>query len=242
MQTHSNGAIVTDIGVTLNPSKDDGKPFAVVEIGDSGGFRIFVESAADGQKLLTAAFEAVKLLDPDGAPDALIGLIEGDALARILRRAKEEDIREALAARPVRELSDAECDRLHAMLQEDPAGPVISADAQVCFWCGTEGTGMKPIAVAGQGLKWECADAEACRHTSAEIAPDTAQPEDIPVPTSELQDYLRSARRACAECGATEEHTGPLDDAIVEPGKPVVLRCHNRVTCKQRQAAKAGAR
>jgi hypothetical protein len=127
-------------------------------------------------------------------------------------------------------------------------------DVQVCFWCGIEGTGMKQISVVPEGLRWECADAEACRHgnpayaapdtaqhscevcrvpvTGGEIgpdgvtwlcedhradpayAPDTAQPEDIPEPTS-LADALKASLAAaqpedspvpspCYWCGTTE--------------------------------------
>ena len=115
---------------------------AMVDLDGPG--TIYLYTPAKARELLAAAFDAVKFLDPAGAPDALLALIE-DGLATILARANEEDIREALAAR-------------------EP-GPEL-AECATCHLIGTPAE-MNPVAykVLGTGeaeLRWYCRDIGAC--------------------------------------------------------------------------------
>lgn len=226
---------------------------AMVDLGGPG--TIYLYTRAKARELLAAAFGAVKILDPDGAPDAVLALIETDALATILARAEESDIREALAAREPAPHTCADCGALAVAGELGPDGTIwkcanhldygaadVACDrlqdaapdtaqpedipvAAACRWCGTtEGHLLKVGTLDDGSDRLFCADTETCYVRR----PVDAQPEDIP-------------KRACADCGATEA-TGPLGEQVSVPGEPVVLRCHNRPNCQQRQAAKAGAR
>ena len=194
---------------------DQGEPYSCVNLDDQGSY-VRVHSAEVAATYMAAFFEAVRQLDPDGAPDALIALIEGDALATILRRASEEDVREALAARwtgePVPDTLDVITGHGRPVSDGEPG--------HACAYCGAP-------AAAGElgpdGTVWKCSghldyadpvtEAPLCLAVHADVlhpsmcteleghlgdhvsrsgdrvvvtwsqdaAPDTAQPEDIPL-------------------------------------------------------------
>lgn len=209
MQALSYGVIVKDVRVSLNPGNPT--PFAVV---DFGGFRLFVENPADGQRLVAAAVKALHLIAPDMAQEAVARLVadlldtafpDDPGLERVIRAGKAIDVSARFATPDLSLLADCGV----------PAPVVISADVQVCFWCGTEGTGMRRISVVPEGVRWECADAEACRHGNAAFA-DAAQPPDLPIPS-------------CVHCGHDAESV-PL---VLVDGE---WECHNRGLCDARQA------
>jgi hypothetical protein len=54
---------------------------------------LLARCAALTRDLLRDTYEVLRALDPDGAPDALLGLLDRDALAVIRRRAAAEDAR-----------------------------------------------------------------------------------------------------------------------------------------------------
>ena len=94
--------------VRLQRSDHNGEPFVIVDLsGGYSGTYVRVHAAATAAAHMAAFYEAVRLLDPAGASDALLDLIDDDALAKILARAREEDARrEALAAPGVTRMAD----------------------------------------------------------------------------------------------------------------------------------------
>ena len=180
---------VPDLGeITCEPqetSRGDKGVLALVRLGPAGNLYLYEPEKA--RELLVAGIEALRILQPDAADEAVAALV-ADLLGG--SDVQPDPYINAMAA------EHPGCDETcpdtaaHRALTS-----VISADVQVCFWCGIEGTGMRQIKVVPEGLRWECADAEACRHgNAAYAAPDTAQPEDIPV--------LLDRATGCPECGA----------------------------------------
>src|SRR5215472_14537981 len=104
--------------------------------------KLVVETPEKARELLAAAYEALAILDPDAAADALVDLIEGDAPPVIRRRVAAEEMRaqrEAVANGAAR-------------VQEQLA-------AIKCGLCGWNCGGL--ALVPGHG--WRCEDGIACR-------------------------------------------------------------------------------
>jgi hypothetical protein len=213
---------------TAHLNDENDAPFAIVSLDAAwSGTYIRVHSADVALTYMQAFFKAWRLLNPDGPLDALMAeLLDEPDLAKIRARILEEEA-PGCGAEHAMPGGSVRCTKLEGHdgqhLAGGSTGEVYATwpqDVQVCFWCGIEGTGMRQISVVPEGLRWECADAETCRHGNAAFAaPDTAQPEDIP-----------DDGTGCPECGVT-------DLPRREDG-----RCRNGAGCRERQAAKASAR
>lgn len=223
--------------------------------------KLWLREPEKARQLLAAAFEAVRILDPDGAADAVFALIEGDALAKIRARILEED------AKP------PEC------------GAVCEHDCTCSLPEGhdgdheTRGSGGQELCSWPQDAAPEAAKAARIRKLIAEssigeclagfvlpggsiircterpghdgdhvaggtdvtwpqdAAPDTAQPEDTPEPACtctdpDCPDPVHQELLPEAHCAECYATDVPLINGV----------CSNSVNCAERQAAKASTR
>ena len=183
---------------------------ALIRFGPAGDMYLYEPETA--RELLAAAFAAVQILDPEGADDTLSDLLDAGALNKILRRIAQQEAAEQKAA---------------------------------CRWCKVCGVIVTGGEIGPDGVTWLCEDhrddaaqapypgfperypSGADSHMTEDgslpvAAPDTAQPEDIPIPS-------------CADCHA-DGRSVPL--VLREDG---AVACNNRQQCEHRQAANAGA-
>jgi hypothetical protein len=90
---------------------------------------LLARCAALTRDLLRDTYEVLRALDPDGAPDALLGLLDRDALAVIRRRAAAEEARQ--------------CERAHLVPvdeAEDDWAPLVG-----CVRCRATGVPLRPL-------------------------------------------------------------------------------------------------
>jgi len=189
----------------VNLHTESGEPYVCVNLGASGNY-IRIHTAPAARDLFEAFFEALRLLDPDGAPDALVGLIEGDALAVIRRRVAE---------------AEAKCERAH-LVPVDEAEDDWSPAPQ-CAKCHAE-----PRAPGGPyGAKCldMCLEALEFDHCCMICAtPEERKALGYPAPP---QDY-DAPLEGCVRCGATDK---PLRPLATEPGQV----CNERARCDERR-------
>jgi len=227
--------------VRLQRSDHNGEPFVIVDLsGGYSGTYVRVHAAATAAAHMAAFYEAVRLLDPAGASDALLDLIDDDTLTVILARAREAEDREALAAP-----GEPEPPRL---LTIEQAAAMLGCSKMHIYRLATAGElTLVDIAQPGAGttksrISPDDLDAFIGRRTSAaaceDACPDTVAHRAL-TGTSVTDLPLAADRptRTCARCGITSASV-PMLPLTGEDG----FRCWSAERCAERAAAKAGAR
>ena len=111
-----------------------------------------IDDPAVARQLLAAAFEAVKILDPDAASDALLDLIDDDALTVIRRRIAEQEAPEA--------------GRVTRLAQIPPAGERPVRQVRTCARCGVTSASVPMLPLTGED-GFRCWSAERCAERAA---------------------------------------------------------------------------
>lgn len=201
-----------------------------------------------GRQLLAAAFEAVRILDPDGAADTVFALIEGDAVIG-------EPI--GLAPEP-----GSVCDAENASYVDGHCRCIVCPRCHHHTGNSHQGHYWKFCKVTGGMREFHfcCPLEPGCELEDA--APAAAQPEDIPIPSpcrwcgtteGDLVTFAStddgSESRFCKDVDACYTRkpspggrTCPDCGAVGLPVRDAASHCYNQARCAERQAAKAGTR
>jgi len=158
--------------------------------------KLVVETPEKARELLAAAYEALAILDPDAAADALVDLIEGDAPPVIRRRVAAEEMR--------------------AQREAVANGAARVQEQLAAIKCGLCGRGPEDVFFIG-GHGWRCADALSCRERMTAGLPgddalDVAAGAD---PLAIPPNRIGEAAPQCAKC-----HAEPR-----APGGPYGAKC-----------------
>jgi hypothetical protein len=193
-------------------SRDDGAVVAVVDFdhGYHGVARFHVDDASVARQLLTAAAAALHILNPDLAQEAVAKLVadlldtafpDDPGLEGIIRAGQAIDISHVAGGTDVTWPQDAAPDTAPEARCPEGCGCRLGTDDADRRECGCDGP---------------------CTGTAA---PDTAQPDDIPLPPQ------------CSRCQASSS----VVPMVLEDGD---WHCHNSAACGRRaqDRAKASAR
>jgi len=113
--------------------------------------KLYVESPDAARELLAAAYKALAILDPGAAADALVDLIESDALAVIRRRVAEAEVRLVSATNEDGSINP----ELLAILRGTPD----DAPLEGCVRCGATGVPLRPLTMEPGSVcrsAWRC--------------------------------------------------------------------------------------
>jgi hypothetical protein len=120
---------------------------------------LLARCAALTRDLLRDTYEVLRALDPDGAPDALLGLLDRDALAVIRRRAAAEDARR----RPLPEYGPGTA-------WGKRIAPADDAPLEGCVRCGATGKPLRPLTSEPGQVCWNTPLCDQRREDAAKAA------------------------------------------------------------------------